>query len=323
VKEGIFWLSAACLYTLSYSYLLSMFALLQIARTAKSGFARALCVVLSALLAFALAGGAFMLLIPTILILAFLLYRDIASRDKRRIVLTAVVLLVLLIGTILSTMAPGNHMRIERENTQYDGSIWLNLIWATLLSIKSGIIFIGKYSGFAIILFSGLCAAAAYPALKRSTARFYHPLFVFIATFALFCMQFFPTFYTVFNPGPARQENIIYLMLYWFYALNVLNLEGWLIQKHRLHLWIADLKGTAEKQDASLVRLARRAFLLAIAVLAFFAFAQRESGLHANNSIMAFSEIQSGVAAKHYEQVLIERQGGTVDEQTKDSQILP
>lgn len=323
IKEGIFWLSSACLYLLSYCYLLSMFAFLQIARTAKSGFVRALTGVLAALSAFALAGGAFMLLIPIILSTAFILYRDIVGRDKRHIVQTSVLLLILLLGTILSTAAPGNQLRIVRENTQHAGSQLANILFSTIMSVKSGIVFVGKYSGFALFLFGGLCAATFYQTAKQSKGRFYSPILVFLATSALFCMQFFPTFYSVSNEGPARQENIVYLMLYWYYAVNILNLEGWLIRKYQADLWFADLKNTIEKQNAALVRFLRRAFLVVLAVLAFFALAQRESGLHANNSIMAFTEVQSGVAENHYKQLLIIQQGGSVTDMGKDSQILP
>lgn len=322
IKEGIFWLSSASLYLLSYCHLLLMFAFLQIARTAKSGFMRAISGVITALLAFALAGGAFMLLIPTILVTAFILIRDIAGKNKRHIILTSALLLVLAFGTILSTTAPGNQLRMEYFRT-YNGAQESNLIRAALQSIKSGVVFVGKYSGFALFLFSGVCAAAFYPALKRSAAQFYHPLVVVFATSALFCMLFFPTYYSISNAGPARQENIVYLMLYWYYAVNVFNLEGWLIQKRRADLWITELQSTMKGQNAVPARFLRRAILIAVTVLAFFAFAQRESGLHANNSVLAVSEISSGVAADHYQQLLTKLQGGSITDEAEDSQILP
>jgi len=322
IKEGIFWLSSACLYLLSYCNLLLMFGFLLIARTATSRAARIFSIAMAMVLAFALAGGAFLLMTPSILLTALLLYQDIANRDKRKIVHTSLLLLVLVLGTILSTTAPGNQVRMEYSQTHY-GTHGLSLVMATLQSIQAGVIFVAKYSGFAMLLFSGVCAAAFYEAAKRTSVRFHSPILVFVVTAALFCMQFYPTYYSMATAGPARQENIIYFTLYWYYVFNVLNFEGWLTQKYKVDVYFSQMRDALAKHNASLIHFGRKALFLTIVILTFFAFAQRESGLHANNSVLAISEIHNGVAADHYQQGLTRLQSGLVTEETADSQILP
>ena len=322
IREGIFWLSSACLYLLSYCFLLVLFGCLQIAHTAASGAVRTICTILAAILAFAVAGGAFLLLVPSTLVLAYLFIRDLVAKNRRNAVQTGVVLLILIAGTLLSVFAPGNAVRMSLEHDMY-GSSGMSLFRAVLQSVFSGVFFAAEYTDLSLLLFAGICGLAFQKAAKRTDIRFYHPLIVLVATFALLCMQFLPTYYSVGSSGPFRQKNIIYFTLFWLEAINVINLEGWLMKKTWVRQAELRWKEMVAAEGSTFRNRACRILVLLVAVTTFCAFAQRDGALTANTSVKAFLEVRSGIAKNYYEQKQRNLQEGTTQEYTVHSEILP
>lgn len=321
VTEAVFWLNAVSLYTLPYCLLLLLFGFLLTANSSKSVFTRIALTVLAGLCATAVAGGAFSQMIPAILIVAWVLIRKIAGRDKYGAIQTGFVLLLLTLGTIASVGAPGNQARVTFEHGYY-GSQGLSLFQATLRSVQSGVLFAAQYTGMAMLLFCGICGTVFFKAAKRTPIRLFHPVPVLILTFGLFCMQFMPTFYTLASSGPDRLKNLIYFSMYWLIAFNIFNLEGWMIQKHKADLFVTQFQELIKSRVVGF-RHARATVVLVVALFMFLAFAQREDGFYANPSVQAAVELHTGTAAKYTEQTKNNAQEGATQTFEYDSAILP
>lgn len=322
IKEGVYWLNTASLYTLSYCWLLLMFGFLLNANSSGSVFLRILLTILAALCAVAVGGGAFPLMIPAILISAWILFRTIANRDRYAALQSGFVLLVLTLCTVVSVGAPGNQARVVFEHGYY-GSHGMGLIEAVFRSVQTGILFAAQSMDMAMLFFCGVCMVLFYEASKRSSIRFYHPILVLIITFGLFCMQFTPTFYTLASSGPDRLKNLIYFSLYWLAAVNMFNLEGWLIQKRKVDSYIGQIKEALARNGGAFAQYARKALIVLSILLIFLAFAQRESGFYANPSIRAAVEIKTGTAALHAEESRGNMKEGAVQGYQYGSSILP
>ncbi len=322
IKEGFFWYNTALLYTASYCYALFLVGFLMLSLIVKSSLGRLASLLAAAIFVVAVAGGAVSLILPMLFLVLSIFLRDVVKRNKRGIISTGFILILMIVGSVINLSAPGNAIRIAFEHDYY-GSHGLSALDAIMQSVINGALFTAKHTDFAMIVFLGVWIASFHRLLNKMKIRFYHPAIVFILTFGLFCMQFTPMLFSLASIGPPRIQNVIFFSLYWFWAGNVFNTVGWIHQKKKVSLYLPLTNDPIEKGVLNWNVFARKAILILTVFFSFCAFIQRDGGLYANPSVQALSELHSGISKEHYEQRLAELQGDSINEVSVESKILP
>lgn len=171
------------------------------------------------LLAFFLAGGNYVTLLPCLLLVVCLLgvyllvgfaqmgdAKEEAGQERqhrRRIAGICAVLFCLLLGLFLSAAAPGNQLR-------QDG-MWKIPAWKAIVkSLLQG----GRYL-FAWCdawwLFGGaVLTPILWKYYEKLTFRFPYPAFVVGISYGIFCSMSCPLFYTMNSTGPARAVAVVF-----------------------------------------------------------------------------------------------------------------
>ncbi len=183
-------------------------------------------VVLS-MLALFIAGGNYVSLLPTMIIMvllvfAFCLQRIIYKKtEKRTILYLCITLFFLLLGFSISAMAPGNAIR---QATSFK----LSPIKAILKAVYQNSRYFLCWNGIYSLLFLALITPAFILIIKRCKCKFRYPIIVCGLIFGIYCSSSCPTFYAQGNGGAARVFCLVYYImvlaetLIYFYALGAL-----------------------------------------------------------------------------------------------------
>lgn len=154
-------------------------------------------------LAVFLAGGNYVSLLPTMIILFGLWMVLLYEKKGSRTIGIGITLGLLLAGFAVSALAPGNQVR-------QDGMWKISAIEAILKSLRQGV----RYSFVWIGIWWLIGALILLPFLWRSYQkckfRFPWPVVVIGLTYGIFCSMSCPLFYTMNSTGPARAVSIVY-----------------------------------------------------------------------------------------------------------------
>lgn len=211
-SESYYWYNGSMYYT-GYLGLSLLFLGLLCKLLTKPGFLPCL---LSSLLAFFLAGGNYVSLLPTMLI-AFAITGLVLLRDlkagERRISYFLPACFALCGGFLISALAPGNKVR--------QSEMWkIPAIKAILKSLRQGGIFLLGWTSLLLVLTLFLITPILWEHYKKTQFTFRYPLLVLGFAYGVLCSTACPTFYTMNSTGPARAAAVMYynFMIFIFFS---------------------------------------------------------------------------------------------------------
>ncbi len=183
-------------------------------------------VVLS-LLALFIAGGNYTSLLPAMIILVLVLlcygYRFFVKKEsvKKPLILLVVVFLSMLVGFLISVLAPGNALR--------QATSWkISPVSAILKSIYHSARYCIYWNGVWSVLFVIFATPALFQVIAGCDRKFKYAPVVCGLIFGIYCSSSTPTFYAQNNGGAARVFCLVYylmilaLAMIYFYALGAL-----------------------------------------------------------------------------------------------------
>lgn len=224
--EAIFWYNSSIYYTTYNAAALALFGCVgRICNPARITKPRGVLVALCLLAAF-VAGGNFVTAVVVVLVLAVVLAVQI--RNKRACSFeTLIGFSVLLLGLVVSFVAPGNDVRQQTQFPEDSAGVW-GTIWGSSLACFQ---YLQEWTNGCVLLLVLACVAVAVYVVPRAVERgfkFSWPAAVAVFSLALFAISFTPTFWAEGEEGPGRVQNcrlFIYLVLL---LINVFWICGWL-----------------------------------------------------------------------------------------------
>lgn len=232
--EGIFWYNSAMYYSgfNAFGFFLAGQLITTLRqRTQLTRKKLIIRTVVSCLLAAWFAGGNFVsLLVGVELGLGVCLYLYATRQDSKLLVLTPAVALML-VGAILSFVAPGNAVR---QATQFADDK-LGVAQTISASVAAGFKFLSEWSGglmlLGILFVIPLFASALVSCAKWDKRRFSHPVLATFCAVALFASSFTPTFYSMGTVGPGRVQDCRYEIFVVLAFVVALWWCGWVLEQ--------------------------------------------------------------------------------------------
>ena len=219
--ETFYWYNGSMYYTGFYACTCVFWGLL-IKDIYKPSIKKTICLCLVALF---IAGGNYVSLLPTMIIMVLLIfyyaYKGILKEESAKYVLIilATVFAVLLVGFMISTMAPGNALR--------QATSWkISPIKAVLKSILQNTGYCLYWNGIWSLLYFLFLTPIYIRIIEKCKFTFRHPMLVSCLMFGIYCSTSCPTFYAQNNGGAARVFCLVYyimmltLSMIYFYLLG-------------------------------------------------------------------------------------------------------
>ncbi len=214
--ESYFWYNGSIYYTGYFAVSLIYFGVLcRIIRENRPSMS-----ILACLLAFFLAGGNYVSLLPT-MILSFFLVLESFLRHRKKSLLLFPPFFFLCIGFLISALAPGNRVR-------QDGMWKIPAIKAVLKSLRQGLFFLRGWTGPWLLIALLVLTPVFWNLYSRTKLSFRLPAIVIGFFYGIMCSFTCPTFYTMNSTGPARAAALMYyaylffIIFAWFYLLGYL-----------------------------------------------------------------------------------------------------
>ncbi len=180
----------------------------------------------------------------------YLFYSD----EKKKLLWCVPGQITLIIGFIISAIAPGNQVRSERS----DG---VGPIKAILLSLRFSVERLPQWLDIWTILLFVLIFILALKLIKNMNYSFSYPLLVAGYSFCLYAASFTPTCYAMGYPGAGRCNNVYQLFFYLLVFFNLIYIAGWVQKKEKL----VNLRNAlSEKKISMLVKVV---LILALCIL--------------------------------------------------------
>lgn len=155
------------------------------------------------LLAVFLAGGNYVSLLPSLILLFCLMLALVYLKRKKEAVRIGITFALMLFGLIVSAMAPGNQVR--------QSGMWkISAVLAVLKSLRQGINYAKAWVGSWWILAAIILLPFMWKSYSQIKYRFKWPVIVIGFVYGIFCSMSCPLFYTMNSTGPARAVSIVY-----------------------------------------------------------------------------------------------------------------
>lgn len=279
--ESFFWYNGSMYYTGFFAVTLFFFGLL--ARYLYTP--RVYHVPILAVLAIFLAGGNYVSLLPTILILVTITAL-FAWRRSRRGFCTGALAVIMLAGLLVSALAPGNQIRESR--------LWEMSAWKAIIqSIIQGGRYLDAWAGKWWLLVAILLAPFFWHTYEKVSFSFRLPFLVVGYLFGIFCSMSCPLYYAMGNSGPARALAIVY------YAFMFFSFAGYYYLLGAFYRFLERRKGNSLSDEAG-KRLLGRGLAVAFVLLALM---QLVSGrIMECTSVRALRVLHKGEAAAYEEE---------------------
>lgn len=196
--ESFFWYNGSFYYT-GYFALTCVFFGLALRYISGAGRRR---VPILYFLAFFLAGGNYVSLLPAVIVLLMMTGYLFWTRSKKARVMAGV-LSLMSVCFLVNALAPGNRVR-------QDG-MWGIPAWKAILkSLFQGARYSAAWTGIWLVLALFVLTPFLWRAYSRTTFRFRYPLLALGLAYGIFCSMSCPTFYAMNSTGPARVVAIVY-----------------------------------------------------------------------------------------------------------------
>lgn len=247
--ESFFWYNGSMYYTGFFS--LSLFFLGSIFKWLTKPDRKSLFLLCPA--ALFLAGGNYISLLPSLLILFSITFVLIFIRKEKKTGLKLfIVCCFMLAGLAVSALAPGNAVR--------QSGMWkISPGLAILKAIRQGIRLLLGWTNPWCFLALLTATPFLWSSFKNSSFRFRYPVLAVGYAFGLFCSMSCPTYYTMNSIDPARAIAIMYYAFILFLFFSYTYLLGYFY--HQIH------QKHGLRKFPSLVRVCRYVWFSLIPVL--------------------------------------------------------
>lgn len=191
---------------------------------------------LLAVIAFFIAGGNYVSLLPSAILLFLLLicyaYQVFIKKEKKRkqLISLCIIAIFLFGGFLISVVAPGNAIR---QSTSLKSSPLKTIFKSIYLNTRYCLYWNGIWS----FLFFIFVTPIFVQIIKKSDWKFQHPVIISALIFGIYCSTSCPTLYAQSNGGAARVFCLVYYILIlaeamiYFYILGAM--YRWLECKKR------------------------------------------------------------------------------------------
>ncbi|MBQ7954657.1 MAG: hypothetical protein IJ282_02805 [Lachnospiraceae bacterium] len=154
-------------------------------------------------LAIILAGGNYVSLLPAMILLFCLLGALVFFKKKKFILGISGTFLWMMVGFVVSAMAPGNAIR--------QSDMWQIPAWKAIAkSLLQGVRYVFAWTDGWWFLAALILIPFMWMSYGRLQYRFKYPFIVIGFTYGIFCSMSCPLFYTMNSTGPARAVAIVY-----------------------------------------------------------------------------------------------------------------
>lgn len=218
-SEAFFWYNGSMYYTGYFAITLIYFGLL--CRVTR--LPRLFPCILASILALFLAGGNYISLLPAMLLsLTVLAWQLWEKKPSAKFLFPPC--LCLIIGFLISAMAPGNQVR--------QSGMWkISPLLAILKALRQGLIFLHGWTSLWLVLGIALLTPIAWKLFERLTFSFPLPALAVGFAYGIMCSATCPTFYTMNSTGPARAAAIMYYLFLIFVFFSYFYFLGYV---HRI-----------------------------------------------------------------------------------------
>lgn len=275
------------------------------------------------ILAVFLAGGNYISLLPSMILLVLVTAWLFYKKDKKRGIGIAIVTVAILAGFIVNAMAPGNAVR--------QSDMWKIPAWkAVIKSLLQGVRYLAAWVGP-----GWLCAAVVITPFmlkiyRKTDFQFRYPVIALWLIYGIFCSASCPTFYTMNSTGPARAVAVCYygFILFTFaaYGYGLGYFYQRVLPRVRRSWTSPESKeaAAAARQSSWWNKFVSISDRLTWAVLiACLLLTQGATGsLAKTTSVKSFQSLVSGEAAA-YEQEYLERLAILEDDTVEDAVLPP
>ena len=214
IVEGIYWFNGAWFYTGAQAAALITLVLCdRFAQSSAAGAKRALHALVCAGLLFALGMDNYITAMMTAAALFMMALQRAWARDRHAAIRTALLLLPIGAGLLISVIAPGNSVRMERDGAHVSGMGWMlsSIGWTLRDAAKYFVRFALKTPLLAIVI-------GATPLLAKQTAdeperaRRCPPVWISaLAAYLILCAMIIPHMYSSGYAGSGRVVNMYHL----------------------------------------------------------------------------------------------------------------
>lgn len=291
-KSAFFWYNGAIHYVFMHSLMILVMALLLLSLMPHSKWGQCVSLILSCILAFALGGTNYVTALLTPVLIAFICFLFLISKNKRGL-LCLLPLTLTLIGLGINVAAPGNMVRMS---TQIDPmSAPEAIYWSFLYAVEG----IGSWTTVYLLFFALLLFPFLFAALYR--VRFDFPLPGLAAgfSFCLIAASYTPSLYSmghviIFD----RTLNIMRMLYYLLFFLNLVYITGWLANVCRRYDFSTCIPALLERLKGGL----SHSFTLSMTV--FFLCLLLFSDKNKVTSLSACHSLWKGDARSYHEESL-------------------
>lgn len=240
----------------------------------------------------------FLILISLIMIYSFVFFM---LKYKRVLYINIGIELIMIIGFIVSYIAPGNKVRLEQIDFSY------SMTDSILLAIRDSISYFDEWSNLAFVGIVIWTIIVWNKVEKKSCDRYINPLLFFGAMFSIYSSQMSIYYYCQGALGAPRHMNYYYVLFVYTMAFSLLN----------LCCWCARVLGLRLKERKLIHRVG-----MAI-VLSFFVYAGLQNyGLHNVNFIMIGESFAKGEIQSYHDE-MSQRLKLYEDESVRDVVVNP
>lgn len=212
--ESFFWFNGSIYYTGYYALTCIFFGLILRYLDTPKRYRLAVLI----FLAFFLAGGNYVSLLPTVLLLLLLVIYLIWTHSERVRAVICVFSLMML-GFFINILAPGNQVR--------KAGMWSIPAWKAIAkALFQGIKYMTAWTGIWLILALLILTPYLWRSYSKVKIRFRYPFLAAGFGYGIFCSMSCSVFYTMNSTGPARVVAIVYYAYLLFVFLEYWYLLG-------------------------------------------------------------------------------------------------
>lgn len=214
IVEGIFWFNGAWFYTGAQAAALMTLVLCdRFAEGDAQGAKKALFALLCAGLLFALGMDNYITAMMTAAALFMMALQRAWAKDRRAAIRTALFLLPIGAGLLISVIAPGNSVRMERDGAYEGGPLWLlsSVLWTMRDAAKYFIRFSLKTPLLALALAATPLLAKELDGTPECVRRCPPVWATLTAAYLILCAMIIPHMYSSGYAGSGRVVNMYHL----------------------------------------------------------------------------------------------------------------
>ncbi len=230
-----------------------------------------------------LAGGNYVSLLPTIIILGTITVLLIWKRNPKAWS-AGILVMLMIVGLLISAIAPGNKVRGQGSL----GSI--SAIKAILLSMLQSISYLEAWLNRWWLMAIIILTPIFWNSYKRIQFTFPLPLVVIGYIHGIFCSMSCPTFYAQGNTGPARAVAIIFYCFILTTWINYYYLLGYLYRWWKRCYWpMRELSNDEKRRVSTIPQIMAGGLFLLLLTLQLYSGEFKEC-----SSVIALHSIKNG-----------------------------